>query len=186
MESSFFQQGDTPIVATLANWAPKCNNELETRVRLDFEVPLSAELIELAPASIRNAALAIGNLEGGLTQGVISSEYDQTIEVYPTPDHKTPFITFPNVKLIGVEVFRPTPKEGPSKDLFLTFNCTVKAEGPFGDLLVCWALKHNRRTVFFRAFDVQASLPLSDATAEKPAGKRRSGKDAAANEPVAV
>lgn len=187
MQSSFFQQTTAPITATLAGWAPKCNAEMEKRVRLDIEIPLTPELIALAPVSIQSAATAIGNLEGGMTQGQISSEYDQTIELYATPDHTTPLLTLSNVKVSNICVFRPTPKEGPSSDLFLTFSVNVKAETPFGGHLVTWALENLRATIFLRGFDVQGSLALTDAEpAPKPAraGKSKGGKDAAANDTV--
>lgn len=176
---SFFQRGPTPITATLAGAALKCTSEHEKRVRLDFEVPLSTDLIALAPLSVQSAAAAIGQQAAGLTQATISSEYDQTIELYETPDHTTPTITLSNVHLTGLDVFRPTPKDGPSSDLFLTFSANVKAEAPFGGQLVAWALEHLHGTVFFRGFDVQGSLALDEAP---PTPKRGRGKAQAAGE----
>jgi hypothetical protein len=181
MESSFFQQGPTPIVATLANWAPKCNNELETRVRLDFEIPLSDALIAMAPHTIQNAAVIIGNLENAIPSSPISTEFDQTIEIYATPDHTTPLMTLANVKLVNMYIFRPTPKDGPSDATFLTFSTTVKAEMPFGGQLVTWALENIRRTVFFRSFDVQGSLALTDAPdADQPEPTEKKSRKKAA------
>lgn len=181
MESSFFQQGPTPIVATLANWAPKCSSEMETRVRLDFEIPLSDELIALAAPTLQNAALTVGKLDNAIPTAPITTEFDQTIELYATPDHTTPLLTLSNVHLVNLEIFRPTPKEGPSTDLFLTFSITVKAEMPFGGQLVVWALENNHRTVFFRAFDVQGSLALTDATdADQPEPTEKKSRKKAA------
>jgi hypothetical protein len=153
---------------------------MEKRIRLDFEIPLTKDLVALAPLSVQSAAVAIGNLEGGLTEGIISSEFDQTIEIYPTPDHTAPLLTLSNVKVTNVTVFRPTPKDGPSGDLFMTFSVNVKAETPFGGILATWALENLRGTIFFRGFDVQGSLALEQPD-EKP-HRTRKGKEAAAGE----
>lgn len=176
MENSFFQQPDSPIVATLANWAPKCNTELETRIRLDFEILLSKDLIALAPPTIQNAALTIGKLDNAMPSAPISTEFDQFLEVFATPDHTTPMFTIPYAKLVNLSIFRPTPKEGPSNDLFLTFSTTVDAEGPFGTQLVTWALPNLRRTIFFRSHDLQGSLPLTEAAPEEKAPAKSKGK----------
>jgi hypothetical protein len=172
----------SPMTAILANWAPKCNSEMEKRIRLDFEVPLTEEMIENAAPTIRHAARAVGNPEGGMPDGKISTELDQTIELYSTPDHTTPIITLSNVKLVSLACFRPMPKDGPSSGVFLTFSATAKAEAPFGGQLATWALENLRSTIFFRGFDVQGTLPLVDSPEPAPKKTRvaRSGKDAAA------
>ena len=149
-----------PIQATLAHWVPKCNQELERRLRLDFEIPLSDELIGELPEALRKTAMAVGNLEDGLTEGTISTSYTQTLEIYALPDDDAPLLSIPNALLVGMHIFRPTPKEGPSSDLFLTFKTTVRAENGFGDELVTWALRNLRCTIFFRAFQAQGELNL--------------------------
>jgi hypothetical protein len=159
-----FETAD-PIPATLANWDPKCNNEMEKRLRLDFEIPLSDELIEQLPTALKKTANAIGNLEDGLTEGTISTSYDQTLDIYEYPGAPGPLITIPNALLASMHIFRPTPKEGPSSDLFLTFSTTVRAEGEFGDKLVTWALRNLRGSIFLRALEAQGELDLQEAEA---------------------
>jgi hypothetical protein len=153
-------ENEGPIVATLRDWKPKCNTEMERRVRLDFEIPLTAELIDTLPEALRKTANAIGNLEDGLTEGTISTNYSQTLEIYDLPDQRSPRISIPSALLVGMHIFRPTPKDGPSSDLFLVFSTTVRAENEFGDELVTWAMRNLRGTIFFKAFEAQRELPL--------------------------
>lgn len=157
-------ESDGPITATLRHWVPKCNTEMERRVRLDFEIPLTTDLIDALPDALRKTANAIGNLEDGLTEGTISTAYSQTLEIYDLPEQRSPRISIPNALLVGMHIFRPTPKEGPSDDLFLVFRTTVRAEGEFGDDLVVWALRNLRGTVFFKAFEAQGELALEPAS----------------------
>jgi hypothetical protein len=91
------------------------------------------------------------------------TSYDQTLEIYSLPEAPGPELSLPNVLLVGMHIFRPTPKEGPSSDLFLTFSTTVRAEGEFGDKLVVWAMRNLRGTVFFRAIEVQQKLDFEVA-----------------------
>ena len=55
MVSTFFDS-PTPIVATLADWKPKCNSEMEKRLKIDFEVSLTDEVLAVAPANIKSAS----------------------------------------------------------------------------------------------------------------------------------
>jgi hypothetical protein len=157
-------ESEQPITATLRDWRPKCNTEMERRMRLDFEIPLTTELIDALPDALRKTANAIGNLEDGLTEGTISTAYSQTLELYDLPESRKPRITIPSALLVGMHIFRPTPKDGPSDDLFLVFRTTVRAEGTFGDDLVTWALRNLRGTIFFKAYEAQRELPLEPAT----------------------
>ena len=153
----------TPVSAILQHWVPKCNQENERRLRLDFEVPLSEELIDALPEPLKRTAIAVSNLEDGLTEASHSTTYTQAIELYALPDAPRPSITLGSAQLYGLHIYRPTPKEGPSNDLFLTFSTTVRSEGAFGDELVTWALRNLRATIFFKALEIQQELPLSDA-----------------------
>jgi hypothetical protein len=157
-------ESEEPITATLRHWVPKCNTEMERRVRLDFEIPLSDDLIDALPDALRKTAQAIGNLEDGLTEGTISTAYSQTLEIYDLPENRNPRISIPSALLVGMHIFRPTPKDGPSSDLFLVFSTTVRAEGDFGDQLVTWAMRNLRGTIFFKAFESQRELPLEHAS----------------------
>jgi hypothetical protein len=157
-------ESEGTITGTLRDWRPKCNTEMERRVRLDFEIPLTEELIDALPDALRKTANAIGNLEDGLTEGTISTSYSQTLEIYDLPEQNNPRISIPNALLVGMHIFRPTPKDGPSDDLFLVFRTTVRAEGNFGDDLVTWALRNLRGTIFFKAFESQRELPLESVT----------------------
>ena len=152
-----------PVSATLAGWAPKCNQENERRLRLDFEVPLSEELIDALPEPLKRTAIAVANLEDGLTEASHSTTYTQGIEIYALPDAPRPALTLGSALLYALHIYRPTPKDGPSDDLFLTFSTTVRSEGAFGDELVTWALRNLRATIFFKSLEVQRELPLSDA-----------------------
>jgi hypothetical protein len=153
-----------PITATLRDWKPKCSTEMERRVRLDFEIPLTEDLIDALPDALRKTATAISNLEDGLTEGTISTAYSQTLEIYNLPEDRGPCVSIPNALLVGMHIFRPTPKSGPSDDLFLVFRTTVRAEGEFGDQLVTWALRNLRGTIFLKAFEAQAELAFEAAT----------------------
>lgn len=154
-----------PVTATLQHWTPKCNQEAEKRLRLDFEVPLSEELIDALPEPLQRLAHAVGNLEDGLTDGKLSTAYSQTLEIYELPDAAKPTVTLTNALLYKLHIYRPTPKDGPTDDLFLTFSTTVRAENGFGDELVTWALRNLRGTIFFKSIEVQGELPLEHPTA---------------------
>jgi hypothetical protein len=156
---TMFEGREVPLSATLANWVPKCNSEMETRLRLNFEIPLDETIIADLPESLQRLAAAVGKLEDGLTEGTVSTEYEQSLEFYEAPGTDA-VMRLDNAQLQGLHIFRPTPKEGPVDDLFLVFSTTVRAEGPFGDQLVIWALRHTRRTVFMRGYEKQATLPL--------------------------
>lgn len=162
---NMFDKIAQPIAATLANWSPKCNNEMERRLRLVFEVPLSAEVIDTLPEPLQKLAGAVRKLDDGLTEGTLSTEYQQSLELYEVSDNPEPLMRIENVQLIGMHIFRPTPKEGPADDLFLSFSTTVRAEGPFGDQLVTWALRHLRCTVYIKGYELQGRLALEDAAA---------------------
>jgi hypothetical protein len=159
-----FDQIDEPIPVTLHNWFPKVNNEMETRLRLVFEVPLNESVLETLPEPLQRLAAAVGKLEDGITEGTLSTEYQQSLEMFESPGTDS-ILSLENVQMMGMQIFRPTPKEGPEDQLFLTFSTTVRAEGEFGDRLVTWALRHLRRTVFVKAYALQGRLPLEAANA---------------------
>jgi hypothetical protein len=150
---------ESPLRATLANWVPKCNAEMETRLRLNFEIPLDEEIIAGLPDPLKRLAAAVGKLDDGLTEGTLSTEYEQSLEFYEAPGTDV-VMRLEDAQLQGLHIFRPTPKEGPVNDLFLVFSTTVRAEGGFGDQLATWALRHIRRTVFMRGYVAQGRLPL--------------------------
>jgi len=180
-QERFLQNSPEPIPVTLANWGPKKNSEGETRLRLDFEVPLTPETLELCPKCVKSAAKVIGDHNNGITQAKVSSEFFATLEAYMTPGHTVPDQTFPSCGLTGLQVFRPTEQEGSVKELYLTFSTTVRAEGPVGQAIVGWALQNLKGSIFLRAHEVQGTLDLQDAPAEKTAkAAKKSGKEAAA------
>jgi hypothetical protein len=177
-----------PLPITLANWDPKKNAEDETRVRVDFELPLTDEVLEYCHKSIKAVAQSISVFENGLTEGKINLEFLLTIELFTTPGHTVPAQTLSAVPVNSLFVFRPIEKEGSRKELYLQFSTTVRAEGPFGQALVAWLLPALKSTVFIRMHEVQGTLPgmgeeaAADDKERKPA--RKSGKDAAAGKDV--
>ena len=159
---SLFSRGAAAVPATLRHWVPKCSNEMERRVRLDFEVPLNDEIIADLPEALQKLAIAIGKLDDGLTEGTFSTEFQQALDIFGLPDDPEPAFSLPNVQLINMQIFRVLPKDGPS-DLFLAFSTTVRAENEFGDELVAWGLRNLHGTVFLRAYEVQGRLALEEA-----------------------
>ena len=178
----FIHNGENPIPVTLADWKPKLNAQGEARLRLDFELPLSDEVIALLPKQIQKQAKNVADVANGVARCPIDAEFDQAIECYLTPGNSVPSQAFSPVKLQGFNIWRPTLKEGDTKELFLDFHTTVSAGGVEGEALAGWLLRYMRKTLFIRTHEVQGVLPGMDAP-EKPA-RKRSGKDAAANEPI--
>jgi hypothetical protein len=152
-----------PVSTTLKHWNPKCNSDLERRLRLQFEVPLTEDLIAALSDNLRRAAEGLANIPDGVTETTISTTFAQTLEFYPLPEAKGPEMVLGNVLLVGLHLYRPEPEEGPSGTVFLKFSTTVRAEESFGDRLVCWALRNLHGEVFLKCFDVQGELPLEKA-----------------------
>jgi len=176
-----------PLPITLAGWGPKKNAQDETRVRIDFELPLTDEVLEFCHKSIQAVAKSISVFENGLTEGKINLEFLLTLELYTTPGHTVPAQTLAAVPVSSLFVFRPVEQEGSQKELYLQFSTTARAEGPFGQALVGWLLANLKSTVFIRMHEVQGTLPGmgEDAGEEKPSkAPRKSGKDAAAGKDV--
>jgi len=180
MAEQFLRHSQEPIPITLANWGPKKNAEGETRLRLDFELPLTDAVLELCPKSVKACAKTIGVHENGVTESKISADFMATLETFETGGHTIPDNTFSACLLSGLHVFRPTQQEGSVKELYLTFSTTIRVEGPEGGQIAAWALKKLKETIFLRAHEVQPSLPGMGDDEPEPKPKRQSGKDAAA------
>lgn len=170
----------TPMATTIAKWNPKCNSEGEVRISVDLETPLTPEVLEHAPDVVQRAAKVVQNLDNACDNLPVSKEFLTTIELYTTPDHTTPIHTLPTVEASNLVVWRPTLKEGPSKDLFLSFNVNVGAGGPEGGALAAWLLGMQRKVAFINAHQVQGTLPGMPVDAKPRAVKKVTGKDAAA------
>lgn len=168
-----------PLPITLANWRPKKNAQDETRVGIDFELPLTDEVLEFCPKAVQTVAKSIGVYENGLTEAKINLEFLVTVELFETPGHTVPGQTLSAVPISSLLVFRPVEQEGSQKELYLQFSTTARAEGPYGQALVGWLLGKLKTTVFIRMHEVQGTLPGMEQEPE-PKTPRRGGKEAAA------
>lgn len=171
----------TPAATTIAKWVPKCNTEGEIRIGIDFEMPLTDDVIQHTPHLVQKAAKTVKNQDNGCSEYPLDNEFLCTVEMYDTPDHNTPAHTLSSVMASRLIVWRPTPKDGTSNELFLSFHVDARAMGPEGGALATWLLPMQRKTAFILAMQVQGTLPGMGESKEstKPRG-RKAGKDAAA------
>lgn len=182
----FIKNTENPTPVTLANWVPKKSAEDDIRLRLDFELPLGDDLIDRLPKQIKSIANFVAKTDHGVpSMSVPEAAYDQSIELYLEPDHNKPQQSFTPVQIRGMKVWRPSVTEGDTKELYLDFHVTVKANGLEGEALAGWMLRYMRSTLYMRTHEVQGTFPgmEADAKPNKPA-RVRGGKDAASGEPI--
>jgi len=156
----FIDTTDNAIAVTLAKWVPLCNSQKEKRVRLDFEVPLTDEVLEVAPPTILAAADTLGVLANGITEATIDLSFDQWLDVFEKSDSKVAVIALGQCHLQNLQVFRPTPADGSPTTRYLTFSTTIKPDDKLLIPLVCWATKNNTETFYLRMQEIQPEFNM--------------------------
>ena len=108
-QSEFFT--DTKCLVTLMDIKPKLNTEGEKRVRFDFQMGLTAKLLDSAPEVIKSAFYAVAKEDAYLNPAGIPIEYEGVIaSFFSTVQTKSPSLELANCKLQKLEVKRPENK----------------------------------------------------------------------------
>jgi hypothetical protein len=163
----FIKQTELPIPITLADWKPLCNAELEVRIKLDFELPLTDDILALMHPSVQAASKTLAELENGIPECKISLEFNELIEIYSKANGGDPLLSLPASPLRSLIVFRATNATADAKLRFLSFTTTVTLpDEKTTEKLVLWALRHIRRPVLIKALETQMSLPKAEAAQE--------------------
>jgi hypothetical protein len=169
MASEFFVGAPRPV--TLRNWKPKCSAEKEKRLNLEFEMALTDELVEFAPAQVKRMRGIVAVGENGMETAPIATEFGPlSIEVYDTPDETRPRFTLVGATVRSVVVFRPTSPSAGAGETFLKFSVHT---GIANSEHVSWALEMMKAVCFLTFYPTaQADLPFVAAVEDKAAAKK--------------
>lgn len=156
----FMLKTERPVPITIADWKPLCSAELEVRIKIDFELPLSDEIVKLMHPSVRAASDALANLENAIPECKISLDFNEVLDLYRADSEKsTPFISLPPGRIHGLIVFRSVASTADAKDRFLYFTTTVKMpDEKSTEKLVLFLLAKHKRIVYINALETQLEL----------------------------
>lgn len=160
--------GTEPVLVNVTDCYPKLNRESETRILLQFSVPLTAKASGGAHDTIAIALTALSDPHGSVTNCEIEAEFEGVrLEIYGLPEHKTknmkPLCVLTSCTLRKLIVSRPKKQpELNEGDIQLSFNTTV----PFSKSIWSFAGEHYGKTVFIQFSEGQMVLP-SDGEPEE-------------------
>lgn len=155
-ETTDFFSADKNMV-TLVNIKPKLNKEGEKRIRLDFEMPLTAEVIESAPQPVSEAFYTVVK-EGNLLNpvGIVREYQGANLKFFSTHMTASADLTISECTLQDLEVHRPEKKVNlDDGDVKLKFVVNAPATRK----LWIYAYENFGTDVFVTFEDAQPLLP---------------------------
>lgn len=156
--------GKEPVLVNLTDVYPKLNRESETRILLQFSVPLTAKVAGWAHDAIALAMSALSDPHGSITNCEMEAEFEGVrVEIYMLPEHKktnrTPLCLLANCTLRKLIVSRPKKQpELNEGDIQLSFNTTV----PFAKSIWSFGGEYYGKTVFIQFSEGQMVLPTNE------------------------
>lgn len=155
-EATDFFSADKNMV-TLVDIKPKLNQEKEKRLRLDFSMPLTAEVLESAPQVVKDAFEAIVKDGSGLNPiGIIREYQGANIKFFATGATIKEDIAINECTLKDLEVLRPAKKiDLDDGDVKLLFHVNA----PASRKLWVYAYENYGADVFVTFEDAQPLLP---------------------------
>lgn len=114
---------------TLVDVKPKLNQQNDKRLRFDFAMPLTAEILKSAPRDVKDAFYAVSKDESHLNPIGIGTEFDGVVvNIFDTPLTKHARLELANCTLKQLEVARPDNKAMLNDgDVRLSFHMNVPA-----------------------------------------------------------
>lgn len=126
-ETEFFT--GEKCMLTLMDVKPKLNQQADKRIRFDFSMPLTAEILKSAPRDVKDAFYAVAKGGAHLNPIGISAEFEGVIvSIFDTPQTKAARLELDNCTLKQLEVARPENKLNlDDGDVRLSFHMNVPA-----------------------------------------------------------
>lgn len=161
--------GKEPVLVNITDVYPKLNRESETRILLQFSVPLTAKVSGGAHDTIALALTALSDPHGSITNCEIEAEFEGVrAEIYGLAEHKVksmkPLCLLTSCTLRKLIVSRPKKQpELNEGDIQLSFNTTV----PFSKSTWSFAGEYYGKTVFVQFSEGQMVLPSDGEAAEE-------------------
>lgn len=156
--------GKEPVLVNLTDVYPKLNRESETRILLQFSVPLTAKVAGGAHDTIALAMTTLSDPHGSITNCEIEAEFEGVrVEIYGLAEHEAKNIRalclLTSCTLRKLVVSRPKKKpELNEGDIQLSFNTTV----PFSKQIWAFGGEYYGKTVFIQFSEGQMVLPSDD------------------------
>jgi hypothetical protein len=156
--------GKEPVLVNLTDVYPKLNRESETRILLQFSVPLTGKVSGHAHDSIAIAVTALSDPHGSVTNCEIEAEFEGVrVEIYGLAEHKAkslhPLCLLTTCTLRKLVVSRPKKQpELNEGDIQLSFNTTV----PFSKSIWSFGGEYYGKTVFVQFSEGQMVLPADE------------------------
>lgn len=137
-----------PRLTRLVKWVPKRTVEDEKRLLLLLEMPLTDEILQVAPNRVQRASEFVAKIDNGAPELPVTDEFTgMNVEVYLTPDNISPFFTLTNVTIRKLLVFRAATSQEPTEETFLQFSINT---GTADSQMVSWALEHYGKDIFLQ------------------------------------
>lgn len=126
-EVEFFKNEHCPL--TLLDVKPKLNQQADRRIRLDFSMALTANILKSAPQDVQDAFYAISKEDSHMNPIGISTEFEGVIaNFYATEKTKHASLELANCTLKQLEVARPENKAVLADgDVRLSFHMNIPA-----------------------------------------------------------
>jgi hypothetical protein len=155
LQTDLFFNSDKRLV-TLTDVKPKLNTEKEKRIRFDFQMPLTAEALQVAPKPVTEAFYAVAKDGGGMVGAVLAQEIEGlTVRFFSTGKTLAAALTLTGCTIRQLEVTRPEKGEINEGDIQLGFHMNIPASREAWD----WAYRHYGNDVFLACEETQPSLP---------------------------